>query len=116
MLDPESETRDPVIQDKHLGSATLLKREFHIRYIFSLFSGQVQLPSWQKERITAPARIPVKHEVIFEIKREVSEPTAEVGKTVEDSVKQRVKKHAIRMVVLRSVVLQLVFVGFRTSA
>jgi hypothetical protein len=69
----------------------------------TLFSGQVQLPSWQKERITAPARIPVKQEVIFEIKREVSEPTVEVGKTVEDPVKHRVKKHAIRMVVLRSV-------------
>jgi hypothetical protein len=71
--------------------------------IFSLFSGKVQLPSWQKERITAPARIPVKQEVIFEIKREVSEPKAEVGKTVEDPVKHRVKKHAIRMVVLRFV-------------
>ena len=39
--------------------------------------------------------------VIYEIKREVGEPDTTTTKRIEDPVKNRIKKHAIRMVVLR---------------
>ena len=55
----------------------------------------------QKESIAAPARSPIKQEVIYEIKQEVAEPETN-KKAVEDPVKQRIKKHAHRMLILRS--------------
>ena len=52
-------------------------------------------------KIEMPDSSPMKKVVIYEIKREVGEPETTTTKRIEDPVKNRIKKHAIRMVVLR---------------
>jgi hypothetical protein len=62
--------------------------------------GKIQLPSLHRSKIEDPDGSLVKKAVIFQIKQEIAEPE-KPGKRIEEPVIHRIKKYAIRMVVLR---------------